>query len=81
MFDAIGGRDSVYYEALYHLADVMLQGEIDLKKQRCVILHGAANSGKSRLGKYMAKIFITHKKLEIKGGVFDEKMDPSDTKV
>ena len=81
MFDAIGGRDSVYYEALYHLVDTMLQGDIDLKKRRCVILHGESNSGKSRLGKYMAEIFITHQKLEIKGGVFDEKINPEDTKV
>lgn len=53
----------------------MLLGESE--KQRCVIFHGKAGSGKSRLARYTANIFESHWKNETKG-IYDEKISPED---
>ena len=67
----IGGPRSKYYHACYWMTKLMLLG-ID-EKQRCVILHGKAGSGKTRLARYTASIFDSHWKNETKG-IYDEKI-------
>jgi len=54
----IGGPESKYYQVCYWMTKLMLLGSNE--KQRCVILHGISDSGKTRLAKYSANIFDSH---------------------
>ena len=67
----IGGRTSKYYHACYWMTKLMLLRRNE--KQRCVILHGAPNSGKTRLARYTAQIFDSYWKHETKG-IYDERI-------
>jgi len=54
----IGGLTSKYYHACYWMTKLMLLRSNE--KQRCVILHGISNSGKTRLARYSANIFDSY---------------------
>ena len=56
----IGGPDIQYYVACYAIAEVMLLRKKD--KRRCVIFHGAVDSGKSWIAKIMSRVFISFMK-------------------
>ena len=54
----IGGQTSKYYHVCYWMTKLMLLRRNE--KQRCVILHGTSNSGKTRLARYSANIFDSY---------------------
>ena len=74
----IGGPDIQYYVACYTIAEVMLLRKKD--KRRCVIFHGAVDSGKSWIAKIMNRIFISYSKRQQKG-MFDERISELETNV
>ena len=47
------------------------------EKQRCVIFHGKAGSGKTRLARYTANIFDSYWKNETRG-MYDERISPEE---
>ena len=49
-------------------------------KQRCVIFHGAVDSGKTWIAKIMNRIFISYSKRQPKG-MFDERLSELETNV
>ena len=53
------------------MAKLMLVGTNE--KKRCVIMHGRASSGKTWIARYMANIFESHWKSEVKG-IYDERI-------
>ena len=60
----IGGRNSQFYHACYAIAKTMLARVND--KQRCVILHGDPDTGKSWIADFMRKIFDAYYEDETK---------------
>ena len=72
---ALGGQKSQYYEAAYALVKVMLVN--DYEKQRGVIFHGKAGSGKTHIAKRLKEIFDTHWYQATKGN-FDEQISRQD---
>ena len=56
----IGGPGIQNYAACHAIAEVMLLRQKD--KQRCVIFHGAVDSGKTWIAKIMNRIFISYSK-------------------
>ena len=60
----IGGRNSQFYAACYHIAKVMLVRASD--KQRCVLIHGDPDTGKSWIANFMKNIFDSYYEDETK---------------
>ena len=48
--ELVGDERSQYYAACYSITEVMLQ--VLNEKRRCVIFHGLANSGKSKIAQF-----------------------------
>jgi hypothetical protein len=55
----LGGSGTAYYAICWSMAKVFLAEDLE-NKQRCVILTGAPNSGKSVITRYCEKIFESH---------------------
>ena len=51
-------QDDVYYDICYWIIYLFLKASE--QKKRCLLLHGAPNSGKTTIAKYLAEIFISY---------------------
>ena len=54
----ISTQDDTYYDIFYYIVYLFLKESE--KKKRCLCLHGAANTGKSTIAKFLKEIFSCH---------------------